>query len=88
MQESLFEYSQERVDALEKKIAELDIEINILRKSFPISKSERNLEENRINQVYKKSKKKWIHPYGVQRRALEKEYYELYDQLSQIHNFK
>ena len=87
MQESLFEYSQERVDALEKKIAELDIEINILRKKFPHfwEKCERNLEENRINKEYTKRVKKWIHPYGVQRRALEKEYYELYDQLSQIH---
>ena len=87
MQESLFEYSQERVDEFEKKIAELDIEINILRKKFPdfAEKCERNLEENRINQEYTKRIKKWIHPYGVQRRALEKEYYELYDQLSQIH---
>ena len=44
MQESLFVYSQERFDALEKKIAELDIEINILRKvSHFAEKCERNL---------------------------------------------
>lgn len=87
MQESLFEYSQERVDALEKKIAELDIEINILRKKFPhfAEKCERNLEENRINQEYTQRIKKWMSPFIVERLALEKEYYELYDQLSQIH---
>jgi len=86
MQESLFEYSQERVDDLEKKIAELDIEINILRKKFPhfAEKCERNLEENRINQEYTQRIKKWMSPYSFKRRALEKEHTELLNHLNEI----
>jgi hypothetical protein len=86
MQESLFEYSQERVDDLEKKIAELDMELDILRKKFPdfAVKCERNLEENRINQEYTQRIKKWMSPYSFKRRALEKEHTELLNHLNEI----
>ena len=78
---------ESEINEIDIQIDELNNQIKILRKKFPdfAEKCERNLEENRINKEYTKRIKKWIHPYGVQRRALEKEYYELYDQLSQIH---